>query len=119
MRLGFIGLGNMGSEMARHLIAAGHTLNTYARSERSRDHVGRLGLTPLPTPAEVARASEVVFTMVTAGSDVESVALGPDGIVQSNLPGMILVDMSTISPAMTINGVRPIYLRMANSRGLS
>jgi 2-hydroxy-3-oxopropionate reductase len=100
MRLGFIGLGNMGSEMARHLLAAGHTLNTYARGERSRAHASRLGLTPLPTPAEVARASEVVFTMVTAGSDVESVALGPDGIVQSDLPGMIMVDMSTISPAI-------------------
>jgi 2-hydroxy-3-oxopropionate reductase len=101
MRLGFIGLGNMGSEMARHLLAAGHTLNIYARGERSRAHAGRLGLIPLPTPAEVARTSEVVFTMVTAGSDVESVALGPDGIVQSDLPGMILVDMSTISPAIT------------------
>lgn len=103
MRLGFIGLGNMGSEMARHLLAAGHTLNVYARGERSRAHAGRLGLTALPTPAEVARVSEVVFTMVTAGADVESVALGPDGIVQSDQPGMILVDMSTISPAIARN----------------
>jgi len=100
MRLGFIGLGNMGSEMARHLLAAGHTLNVYARGERSRAHAGRLGLTPLSTPAEVARTSEVVFTMVTAGADVESVALGPDGVIHGDLPGMILVDMSTISPAI-------------------
>ncbi len=40
MRLGFIGLGNMGSELARHLLAAGHTLSTYARGERSRAHAG-------------------------------------------------------------------------------
>lgn len=100
MRLGFIGLGNMGSEMARHLLKAGHTLNVYARGERSREQAGRFGLTPLPTPAEVARASEVVFTMVTAGSDVEAVALGPDGIVHGDLPGMIVVDMSTIAPAI-------------------
>ena len=100
MRLGFIGLGNMGSEMARHLLAAGHTLNVYARGERSREHANRLGLTPLPTPADVARASEVVFTMITAGSDVESLALGPDGIVHGASPGLILVDMSTISPAI-------------------
>jgi 2-hydroxy-3-oxopropionate reductase len=100
MRIGFIGLGNMGSEMARHLLAAGHTLNIYARGERSHAHAGRLGLTPLPTPAEVARTSEVVFTMVTAGADVESVALGPDGIIHGDLPGMIVVDMSTISPAI-------------------
>jgi 2-hydroxy-3-oxopropionate reductase len=100
MRIGFIGLGNMGGEMARHLLAAGHTLNIYARGERSHAHAGRLGLTPLPTPAEVARTSEVVFTMVTAGADVESVALGPDGIIHGDLPGMIVVDMSTISPAI-------------------
>ncbi|MCR4300422.1 MAG: NAD(P)-dependent oxidoreductase [Sulfuricaulis sp.] len=101
MRLGFIGLGNMGSELARHLLAAGHTLSTYARGVRSRAHAKHLGLNLLPSPAEVARASEVVFTMVTAGSDVESVALGPEGIVQGDVPGLIHVDMSTISPAIT------------------
>ena len=100
MRLGFIGLGNMGSEMTRHLLAAGHTLATYARGERSRAHASRLGLSLLASPAEVAQASEVVFTMVTAGSDVESVALGPEGLVQGTSPGMIHVDMSTISPAI-------------------
>ena len=101
MRLGFIGLGNMGSELARHLLAAGHTLSTFARSDRSRAHAKRLGLSQLPSPADVARASEVVFTMVTAGSDVESVVLGPEGIVQGDVPGSICVDLSTISPAIT------------------
>lgn len=101
MRLGFIGLGNMGSELARHLLAAGHALSTYARGERSRAHASRLGLSTLASPADVARASEVVFTMVTAGSDVEAVALGPEGIVHGDVPGSILVDMSTISPAIT------------------
>lgn len=100
MRLGFIGLGNMGSELVRHLLTAGHTLATYARSERSRTQARRLGLSLVASPAEVAQASEVVFTMVTAGSDVESVALGPDGIVHGASPGSILVDMSTISPAV-------------------
>lgn len=100
MRLGFIGLGNMGSEMARHLLAAGHMLTAYARGERSHTHARRLGLTLVASPAEVARASEVVFTMITAGSDVESVVLGPDGILHGDLPGMVVVDMSTISPAI-------------------
>ena len=100
MRIGFIGLGTMGSELVRHLLAAGHTLVTYARGERSHAHAGRLGLNLLASPAEVAQASEIVFTMVTAGSDVESVALGPEGLVQGASPGMIHVDMSTISPAI-------------------
>jgi 2-hydroxy-3-oxopropionate reductase len=100
MRIGFIGLGNMGSELARHLLAAGHTLVTFSRGERSRAHAGRLGLSLRTSPAEVAQASEVVFTMVTAGSDVESIALGPEGLVHGASPGLIHVDMSTISPAI-------------------
>ncbi len=101
MRIGFIGIGNMGSEMARHLLAAGHTLTTYARSDRSRARANDLGLGIADTPAEVAADSEVVFTIVTAGSDVEAVTLGPLGIVQGAKPGSIHVDMSTISPAVT------------------
>lgn len=100
MRLGFIGLGNMGSELTRHPLAAGHTLSAYARGERSRAHARRLGLSLLASPAEVAQASEVVFTMVTAGSDVESVALGPRGLVHDASPDLIHVDMSTISPTI-------------------
>ena len=100
MRLGFIGLGNMGSELVRHLLAAGHTITTYTRGERSRAHAIRLGLSLVATPAKVAAASEVVFTMVTAGGDVESVALGPHGLVDGASPGLIHVDMSTISPAI-------------------
>ena len=114
MRLGFIGLGNMGSELAGHLLAAGHTLSTYARGERSRAHASRLGLSLLSSPAEVARVSEVVFTMVTAGSDVEAVALGPEGIVHGDVPGSIHVDMSTISPAIT----RDVGRRLAE-RGIA
>lgn len=108
MRLGFIGLGNMGSEMVRHLLAAGHTISTYARGERSRGHASRLGLKLLASPAQVARASEVVFTMITAGSDVEAVALGADGIVHGASPGLILVDMSTISPAIARDAARQL-----------
>jgi len=111
MRLGFIGLGNMGSELTQHLLAAGHTISTYARGERSRAHAGRLGLKLLASPAEVARASEVVFTMVTAGSDVESVVLGPDGIVHGASPGLIHVDMSTISPAIARDVARRLSER--------
>lgn len=100
MQLGFIGLGNMGSELARHLLAAGHTLVSYARGEHSRAHAQHLGLRLCASPAEVARASKVVFTMVTAGNDVEAVALGTEGLVHGASPGMIHVDMSTISPVI-------------------
>lgn len=101
MRIGFIGIGNMGSEMARHLLAASHTLTAYARGARSRERAIALGLGLVRTPAEVAAASEVVFTIVTAGSDVEAIALGPQGLIHGALSGLIHVDMSTISPAIT------------------
>ena len=101
MRIGFIGIGNMGSELARHLLAADHTLTAYARGARSRERASTLGLSLADTPAEVAASSEVVFTIVTAGKDVESVALGPDGLVHGGQPGLIHLDMSTISPAIT------------------
>ncbi len=100
MRIGFIGLGNMGSELARHLVAAGHTLSTYARGERSRANAVRIGLSVVSSPAEVAQASELLFTMVTAGPDVELVALGPQGIAEGASAGMIMVDLSTISPTI-------------------
>ena len=101
MRIGFIGIGNMGSEMARHLLAADHTLTTYVRGPRSRERASKLGLSPALTPAEVAATSDVVFTIVTAGKDVEAIALGPEGIIHGAHPGLIHVDMSTISPAIT------------------
>lgn len=101
MHIGFIGLGDMGSQMARHLLSAGHSLSTFARGERSRIHAHRLGIQALTTPAEVARASEMIITMVTAGRDVEALALGLDGIVHGASPGLVLVDMSTISPAVS------------------
>jgi len=101
MRIGFIGIGNMGSEMAGHLLAAGNTLTTYARSELSRERARGLGLDLVDTASEVAATSEVVFTIVTAGSDVEAVVLGPEGIVHGAQPGLIVVDMSTISPGIT------------------
>ena len=111
MRIGFIGIGNMGSEMARHLLAAGHTITAYARGERSRELASGLGLSLVHTPAEVAAASEVVFTIVTAGSDVDAIALGPQGLIHGAQPGLIHVDMSTISPAITRRAAEQLRAR--------
>lgn len=101
MRIGFIGIGNMGGEVARHLLDAGHTITAYARGANSSARAKALHLGIANTPAEVATASEVVFTMVTAGSDVEAVALGPHGLVHGAHPNLLHVDMSTISPSIT------------------
>lgn len=113
MKLGFIGLGAMGRPMALHLIRAGHGLSVYARRAEAAQPLVEAGAQRLATPAQVAAASEVVFTMVTTGADLEQVALGEDGIVHGAQPGTVLVDMGTIPPVTA----RRIAARLAE-RGI-
>ena len=101
MRLGFIGLGIMGRPMAKHLLDAGHTLTVWNRSRPGIDAMLELGANEAASPADVASKSEVVFTMVGDSPDVEQVALGPGGIIDGAAAGLVHVDMSTISPAVT------------------
>jgi 2-hydroxy-3-oxopropionate reductase len=84
--------------MALHLIQAGHELSVYARRAEAAQPLVDAGARRLATPAAVAAASEVVFTMVTTGADVEAVALGEGGIIHGAKPGTVLVDMGTIPP---------------------
>jgi 2-hydroxy-3-oxopropionate reductase len=98
MKVGFIGLGVMGRPMALHLLKAGHALAVYARRAEAAQPLVDAGAKACATPAEVAAASEVVFTMVTTGEDVEAVALGEAGIIHGAKPGTVLVDMGTIPP---------------------
>ncbi len=97
-RLGFIGLGAMGRPMALHLLRAGHEVAVWARRPPSAQPLLDAGAVWCATPADVARRAEIVFTIVTAGADVERVVLGPDGLSEGFVPGAILVDMSTIAP---------------------
>ncbi len=98
MKLGFIGLGVMGRPMALHLIEAGHELSVYARRAEAAQPLVDAGAKACASPAEVAAASEVVFTMVTTGADVEQVALGEGGILHGAKPGPVVIDMGTIPP---------------------
>ena len=100
MRLGFIGLGVMGRPMAANLMKHGHEMAVYARRRESAQPVLAAGAAFCATPREVAEKADVVFTMVTTSSDVESVVLGADGVASGAREGSILVDMETISPAV-------------------
>lgn len=90
----------MGRHMAQHLHKGGHQLGVWARRAESAAPLLAIGATRHETPAALAIASDVVFTMVTASSDFEQVVLGANGIAQGAKPGMVLVDMETISPAV-------------------
>ncbi|MBU1237121.1 MAG: NAD(P)-dependent oxidoreductase [Gammaproteobacteria bacterium] len=98
MNIGFIGLGLMGRPMALHLAKAGHSLHLWARRPASLEPFKDVDAKAHVSAAEVARYSEVVFTMVADAPDVREVTLGENGIAAGARRGLIVVDMSTINP---------------------
>ncbi|MDQ3809693.1 MAG: NAD(P)-dependent oxidoreductase [Chloroflexota bacterium] len=101
MKVGFIGLGQMGSRMARNLARAGHELTIYdLRPESVAALAAMPGVRGASSLAETVRGNEVVFTSLPTPSDVEQVVLGPDGVRDSAAAGTILVDLSTNAPSM-------------------
>jgi 3-hydroxyisobutyrate dehydrogenase len=122
-RIGFLGLGIMGSRMARNVAAAGFPLtvwtHTPGKAERwAAEHAAQRAGKPATvaattaevaattaevaaTPAEVARASDIVISMVVDGEQVASVLLGQDGAIEGAHEGLLCIDMSTISPTDT------------------
>jgi len=99
--VGFIGLGLMGKPMAKNLLKAGFQLTVHSRSRSPVDELTALGAMAAAAPREVAAATEVVITMVPDAPDVEAVVAGPDGIIAGAKPGLVHIDMSTISPLAT------------------
>jgi 3-hydroxyisobutyrate dehydrogenase-like beta-hydroxyacid dehydrogenase len=96
-KIGFIGLGTMGGNMAERFLAAGYPV--YGE-ERSRDHAQHLveqGLRWCDTPKEVAEAADIVFTSLPDDGVLEQVAQGDDGILAGLSPGKVWVDVSTVS----------------------
>jgi 3-hydroxyisobutyrate dehydrogenase len=98
-RIGFVGLGIMGSRMAANLRRAGYELTVYNRThERAEAWAAEHGGTVVDTPAEVGAASDIVITMVVDGAQVAEVLLGEDGVAAGVAAGTLCVDMSTIAP---------------------
>ncbi len=97
-RVGYIGLGLMGSGMARNLLKAGHTLVVHNRSRAIVEQLTSEGAIAATSPREVAEQSDFVCTNLPDSPDVEQVALGPDGIIEGARPGLIFMDHSTIKP---------------------
>ena len=100
-RIGLIGLGIMGSPMARNLLKAGFPLIVWNRTRAKADALAKDGATVAPTPRELAQRVDVVVTMVRNSPDVEAVLFGKDGVMEGATPGLLCIDMSTISPEVT------------------
>jgi 3-hydroxyisobutyrate dehydrogenase-like beta-hydroxyacid dehydrogenase len=99
--IGYIGLGTMGGRIANRLLSKGHAVVGYNRTRSKAQWLVDRGLTLADSPKDVASASDVAFVMVSNSAAVESVADGPDGFVAGLGAGKIVVDMSTISPAVS------------------
>jgi 2-hydroxy-3-oxopropionate reductase len=100
-RVGFIGLGIMGSGMTHNLLRASVDLTVYNRSPERMQPLANAGAATAASPAELAAAVDVVFVCVSDTPDVEVVLFGEDGVLEGAKSGSLVVDMSTISPAAT------------------
>jgi 3-hydroxyisobutyrate dehydrogenase len=108
MKIGFIGLGTMGTPMASSLRAAGHELYVNdLRPEAVAPHVDA-GAIARATAREVGAAAEVVFTSLPGPAEFEDVALGPNGLIHGMTRGAVLFDLTTNAPS-TIRRVCPIF----------
>ena len=99
--LGYVGLGAMGGNMVDLLMAKGHTVTGYNRTASKAEWLVKKGMTLAASPKAVALAADVIFVMVTNSAADEAVMNGPDGLLGAMAPGKVVVDMSTVSPAVS------------------
>jgi 3-hydroxyisobutyrate dehydrogenase len=100
-RIGFIGLGLMGSGMSMNILKAGFSLTVWNRTTSRTEPLAKAGAKVAKSPKEVAEQSDIVIDIVTDSKDVEEVLLGSNGVIHGVKPGSIVIDMSTISPIKT------------------
>jgi 3-hydroxyisobutyrate dehydrogenase-like beta-hydroxyacid dehydrogenase len=99
--LGFVGLGVMGGNMVARLLDKGHTVTGYNRTRSKAQWLIDRGMKWGETPRAVSAAADFTFSMVTNAAAINSITEGPDGILAGLGSGKILIDMSTVSPAVS------------------
>jgi 3-hydroxyisobutyrate dehydrogenase-like beta-hydroxyacid dehydrogenase len=111
VKIGFLGLGDMGQAIVPRLLAAGHTVTGWNRTKEKAARMFKLGMLWADSPREVARESEIVFSIVTDSAAVRSLALGENGIIAGLRKDAVYLDMSTIDP----DGSRAVAAQFANA----
>jgi 2-hydroxy-3-oxopropionate reductase len=99
--IGFIGLGIMGKPMARNLLKAGFDVIVQNRHQEVTDELVAAGASAGGTPGEIAASCDVLITMLPDTPHVQEVLLGSEGVIEGAHAGLIVIDMSTISPIVT------------------
>src|SRR5215831_10953959 len=100
-KVGFIGLGVMGSQMVNRLLSKGHSVVGYNRTRSKAQWLVEKGMTWADSPRAVASQSDYTFAMVTNAAAIQSIAEGSDGLLAGLSAGKIFIDMSTLSPAVS------------------
>jgi 3-hydroxyisobutyrate dehydrogenase-like beta-hydroxyacid dehydrogenase len=101
-RVGFVGLGAMGSAIARQIMDAGHTVVGWNRTRSRADDLLAAGMGWADTPRDLAAECDVLFTMLTNTAAIEGAAHGEDGILRGLRPGTVWADLSTIAPDASV-----------------
>jgi 2-hydroxy-3-oxopropionate reductase len=107
--VGFIGLGIMGKPMAHNLLKVGFAVIVHNRHQEVTDELIAAGASAGVRPREIAASCDVLITMLPGTRQVEEVLLGSDGVIEGARDGLIVIDMSTISPIVT----RTLSVRLA------
>ena len=101
MKIGFIGLGNMGGGMSANVLKGGYDLTVHDLRRGAATPLLESGADWADTPGEIAAACDIVFTSLPTPREIEAVALGEDGIFDNIKPGAVYLDLSTGSPNLT------------------
>jgi 3-hydroxyisobutyrate dehydrogenase-like beta-hydroxyacid dehydrogenase len=112
--VGFVGLGVMGGEMVLRLLAKGHTVTGYNRTQSKAARLIEKGMKWAASPKEVATASDFTFSMVTNSAALGEIVDRADGILAGLAAGKILIDMSTVSPAFSRSVAAKVRARGAD-----
>jgi 2-hydroxy-3-oxopropionate reductase len=95
-----VGLGIMGAAMAGNLLEAGHELVVHNRTRKKAERLARRGASVADSPREVAKNSDIMFTMLPGPPEVEEVVAGEAGLLEGARRGSLIVDISTSSPVL-------------------
>lgn len=113
-RIAWLGLGSMGTPMARRILLAGLPLTVWNRNPERVLPLAAEGASSAPTPRQAASSADVVATMLADPAAMDAVASGPDGLVAGLSPGSVWLDFSTVAPADSRR-----YASQAHGRGAS
>src|SRR5712692_3127223 len=113
-KLGWIGLGNMGSRIAKRLRNAGYPLVVYDRDRVKAEELAPQGAERAASPVELAAAADTIFSCLSDGAAIRSVYFGADGVLRNAKPGARIVEMSTVAPETSLH-----LFRAGRERGIS